>query len=66
MCETILINDGITLTRENQNTKRETRPSATLFTTNPTRSDLGHNAALRGDRPATDRQSLWAVVEHDN
>ena len=41
------------MTRENRKTPRSTRPSATFATTYPTRTDLGPNQVLRGNRPAT-------------
>jgi hypothetical protein len=41
------------MTKENRSTWSETCPSATLFTTNPTRNDLGEKSDLRGERPAT-------------
>jgi hypothetical protein len=44
---------GMILTGENRRTRRETCPSATLPTTNPTWNDLGANPGLRGERPAT-------------
>ena len=39
---------------ETRSTRRKTCPSATLSTTNP---DPGSNPGLRGERPATNRQS---------
>ena len=45
------------LTGENRRTERKTRPSAILFTTDPTWTDLGLNPDLRGERPATKRLS---------
>jgi hypothetical protein len=41
------------MTGENRRTRRNTCPSATLSTTNPTWIDLGTNPGLRGERPAT-------------
>jgi len=41
------------LTEENRITGRRICPSATLFTTNATWINLGLNAGLRGDIPAT-------------
>ena len=38
-------------------TRRKTRPSATLSTTNPTWTDPGSNPGLRSGRPATNRLS---------
>jgi hypothetical protein len=43
------------LTGENRSTRRKPCPSATLSTTNPTRTDPGSNPGLRRDRPATSR-----------
>jgi hypothetical protein len=45
------------LTGEIRSTRRKTCPSATLSTTNPTWTDPGSTAGLRGDRPATNRLS---------
>jgi hypothetical protein len=45
------------LTGENRSTGRETCPSATLSTTNPTWIDLKSNLGLRGERPAIDSLS---------
>jgi hypothetical protein len=45
------------LTGENRTTRRKTCPSATLSTTNPTRTDPGSNSDLRGERPTTNRLS---------
>jgi hypothetical protein len=45
------------LTGENRSTRRETCPSATLSTTNPTWTDSGSNPGLRGEKPATNRLS---------
>jgi hypothetical protein len=45
------------LTGENRSTRRKPRPSATLFTTNPTWTYPGSNPGLRGERPATNRLS---------
>jgi hypothetical protein len=44
----------------------ETEPSATLSVTNPTWTDLGSNAGLRGERPTTTRLShgtawVWSI-----
>jgi hypothetical protein len=38
-------------------TRRKSCPSATLSTTNLTRTDPGSNSGLRGERPATNRLS---------
>jgi hypothetical protein len=43
--------------RGNRRTRRKTCPSATLCTTNPTRTDLGENPHLRGEKPATNHLS---------
>jgi hypothetical protein len=40
------------LTGKNRSTWRKTCPTATLFTTNPTSTELGSNPALRVERPA--------------
>jgi hypothetical protein len=45
------------LTGENQNTRGKPYLSATLYTTNPTWTDLGSNPGLRGEKPATNRLS---------
>jgi hypothetical protein len=42
---------------ENRSTRGATCPSATLSTTNPTRTDPGSNLGLRDERPATNRLS---------
>jgi hypothetical protein len=41
------------LTGQNRRTRRKTRPSATLSTTNPKWFDPGANPGLRVERPAT-------------
>jgi hypothetical protein len=43
--------------RGNRATGRKTCPSTTLSTTNVTGTDLGSSPGLRGERPATNRQS---------
>ena len=43
------------LTGENRSIRGKTCPSATLSTTNPTRTDPGSNPNLRGERLATNR-----------
>jgi hypothetical protein len=43
----------------------KTRPSATLFTTNPTWSDLGSNPGRRGGKPATNRLIYGAAIASD-
>jgi hypothetical protein len=45
------------LTGENRSTRGKTCPSATLSTTNPTRTDTGSNPGLRGGRSAANRLS---------
>jgi hypothetical protein len=54
---------GMILTGENRTTRRETCPSASLSTTNPTWIDPVANPGLRGKRPATNDLShgtaLW-------
>jgi hypothetical protein len=45
------------LTGENQRTQRKACPSATLSTTNPTRTDRGAKPVLCGEMPATNRLS---------
>ena len=42
---------------ENRSTGRKPCPSATLSTTNTTRTDPRSNPGLRGERPATNRLS---------
>jgi len=49
------------LTDENRSNRRKTSPSATLFTTNFTWTDLGSNHILRRERPATNRLKLGTV-----
>jgi hypothetical protein len=48
---------GMKLTGENRSTRGKSCPSASLSTTNPTRTDPGSNPGLRGGRPATNRLS---------
>jgi hypothetical protein len=48
---------GIILTGENRRTPKETCPSDTLPTTNPTWTALGANPGLRGEKPAANRLS---------
>jgi hypothetical protein len=55
------------LTGKNRRTRRETCPSATLSTTNPTWIDPGANLGLHGERPATNDLShgtatFWDVL----
>jgi hypothetical protein len=38
-------------------------PNATLYTTNPTRTDPGSNPSLRGERPATNRLSHGTALD---
>jgi hypothetical protein len=49
-------------TGNNGNNCTKTRPSATLTTTHLTRTVLGLNTTLRGERPATDRVSHGSAV----
>jgi hypothetical protein len=49
------------LTGKNRITRGKTCPSATLSTTNPTWTDPGSNQVIRGERPATNRLSLFHV-----
>jgi len=46
---------GMILTGENWSSGRKTSYSGSLSTTNPTRTDLGWNNGLSGERPATNR-----------
>ena len=56
--------DGIILTVKNQSIRRrKTCPSATLSTTNPTRTDLG--LGLRGERRATSRLNQGTALYQD-
>jgi hypothetical protein len=43
------------LTGENRRTRRKTRPSATLSTTNPTGMTWERTPGLRGEKPETNR-----------
>jgi hypothetical protein len=45
------------LTGENQIIQRQSCPSATLHTTNPTWTDLGANPGLHGEKPAANHLS---------
>jgi hypothetical protein len=47
----------MTLTGENRSTRRKTCPSVTLYTKNPTSTDLGSKTGLCGDRLATNHFS---------
>jgi hypothetical protein len=49
---------GMILTGENRRSRRNTCPSTTLSTTNPTRTGVGLDPGLRGDRPAANRLSI--------
>jgi hypothetical protein len=49
------------LTWENRSTRKETCPSATLNTTNPTWTNPGSNPGLRGENPGTNRLSHGTV-----
>lgn len=53
---------GIVLNAESRSTGRKPCQIATLSTANLTRTVLGSNPSLRGERPATDRPVLAAVV----
>jgi hypothetical protein len=55
MHELIWSSGGMILTGENRRTRRETFPSATSSTTNPTWTTLGSNPGLSGEKPATNR-----------
>jgi hypothetical protein len=56
-------NDGMTVTRENENTKTKSCRSDNLPTTNPARASLGSNPGLWDDRPATNRLSHRAFTK---
>jgi hypothetical protein len=45
-------NGGMILTEKSRNKRKETCPSATLFTKNTTSIGLGLNSDLHGERPA--------------
>jgi hypothetical protein len=47
----------VKLAGEKRRTRGKTCPSATLSTTNPTRTDPGSNPGFRGGRPAANRLS---------
>ena len=51
------------LTGENRSTREKTCPSATLSTTNPTRTNRGSNLGLRGERPGTNRLSHVTIIK---
>jgi hypothetical protein len=51
-------------TRENRNTRKITRPTATLSTTDLTRTGLGLNPDLQVDRPATNPRSHSMSSKH--
>jgi hypothetical protein len=56
---------GNTLTGQNRRARRETSPSANLFTTEPTQRDPGTNPSLRSERVASNRLShgtAWCVA----
>jgi hypothetical protein len=55
---------GMTLTGENRRTRRKTRPSATLSTTNPTWTDPGTNLGLCGERPVNNHLSHGTAKFH--
>jgi hypothetical protein len=50
---------GMILTGKTRRTLRKTCASATLSTTNPTRTDPGAKPRLRGERPATQPPEPW-------
>jgi hypothetical protein len=50
------------LTGETRSTRRETCLSATLSTTNPTRTDPRSNPDLRGGRPVANRLSHGTAI----
>jgi hypothetical protein len=50
---------------ENRSTRRETCPSATLSTINPTWTDPGSSPGIRGERPATNRLSHGTAKGHE-
>jgi hypothetical protein len=50
------------LTWKNRSTRGKTCPSATLSTTNPTRTDPGSNPDLRGEKSATNRLSYGTAL----
>jgi hypothetical protein len=52
------------LTGETRSTREETCPSATLSTTNLTRTDPGLNPGLRGEKPATNRLSHDTALDN--
>jgi hypothetical protein len=52
------------MTGESQRTRRQTCPSATLSTTNPTWTDPGTNLGLHGERPATNCLTHGMVFTH--
>jgi hypothetical protein len=52
--------------RANRRTRRETCPSATLSTTNPTRTDPDGNPDLCSDRSATNRLSYVMAHPHNS
>ena len=57
MDERVWSNGGMVLTGENRNTGRKPCHSATVYTANLTRTNLGSNFTLRVYRPATNRLS---------
>jgi hypothetical protein len=59
--ELIWSSGGMILTGESRRIRKNTCPSATSSTTNPTRTDPGANPGLGNDRPATNRLSYGTV-----
>jgi hypothetical protein len=53
-----MVSGGMVMTGENRRTRRKIFPSATLFSTNPTWTDLGSKPGLRGDK----RLTAWAMA----
>jgi hypothetical protein len=52
--------------RENRSTREKTCPSATLSTTNSTRTDRGSNRGIRVERPATNRLNHGTAYYYNN
>jgi hypothetical protein len=56
---------GIILTGVHRRTRGKPYPIATVFTSNPIRTDPGANPGLRGESPATDRLchgTIWPSI----
>jgi hypothetical protein len=53
---------GMILTGENRRNQRETRPSATFSTTNPTWIDPGAKPDLHGERPAANNWDMARLI----